>query len=438
MRVVDIIVKKRDGGELSAAEINFFVQGYARGEIPDYQAAAWLMAVLLRGMTKRETADLTLSMVRSGEVLDLSGVAPWVVDKHSSGGVGDKTTLVVAPVVAALGMPVAKMSGRGLSFSGGTLDKLESIRGYRVDLTTEQFLHNLRTYGIVICGQTADLAPADGQFYALRDVTGTVESIPLIASSIMSKKVAAGANAMVLDVKVGRGAFMKDRAQATELAQMMIDIGEGAGREVTVLISAMDQPLGRAVGNALEVKEAIAVLQGRPSAEFATHCKAVAAEMLILGRKADDVTGAAEMVERAIRDGTALAKFRTLVQAQGGDVAMVDDPALLPQAPFVETVPAPRDGWIAALDAMAVGLTAVELGAGRARKGEPIDAAVGIVLHHKVGDAVHRGEDLFTVHARHQEQLDPAKRALLAAYQWSDDAIPLPPLIYEIIRGKRA
>ena len=436
MRAVDIIVKKRDGAELSTQEIDFFVQGFTRGDIPDYQAAAWLMAVVLRGMTAREIVDLTLSMVRSGETLDLSAVAPWGVDKHSSGGVGDKTTLAVLPMVAALGMPVAKMSGRGLSFSGGTLDKLESIRGYDINLTKERFLDNLRRYGIVLCGQTAELAPADGKLYALRDVTGTVESLPLIASSIMSKKIAAGANAIVLDVKVGRGAFMKSREEAAALARTMIDIGKGVGRQVTVLLSNMDQPLGCTVGNALEVKEALAALRGEGCPDLREHCEAVAVEMLLLGRKARDVESARRMLRQAVGDGLALAKFRTLIAAQGGDVTMVDRPQLLPKARLSETTPAPRQGYLAALDAMTVGLTAVDLGAGRAKKGDPIDHSVGIVLHKKIGAFVETGEALFTIHANDEGKLAAAREKLLTAYAWSDEPLNPPPLIYQIMRER--
>lgn len=434
MRAVDIITKKRDGGELTSQEIGFFVQGFTRDEIPDYQASAWLMAILWRGMTKREITDLTLAMVNSGEMLDLSAVAPWVVDKHSSGGVGDKTTLVVEPIVAALGMPVAKMSGRGLSFSGGTLDKMESIPGYNVNLTGEQFLENLRRYGIVLCGQTANLAPADGKLYALRDVTGTVDSIPLIASSIMSKKIAAGANAIVLDVKVGRGAFMKSLPEAAALAQTMIEIGHSVGRKVTVALSNMDQPLGQTVGNALEVQEAIATLKGAGGADFRAHCEAIAAEMLLLGGKSADPAAAMQMARQAIRSGQALGRFRTLVQAQGGDVSMVDDPEKLPRASLVETVFSPRQGYIAALDAMIIGLTAVDLGAGREKKSDPVDHSVGLVLHKKVGESVRAGDPLLTVHANQPERLAAATSRALSAFAWSDQPINPPPLIYRIIR----
>jgi len=434
MRAVDIIAKKRDGLALTSEEIAFFVEGLTTGAIPDYQVAAWAMAVLLRGMTEQETVDLTLAMVRSGKTLDLSSVASWVVDKHSTGGVGDKTTLMVAPWVASLGLPVAKMSGRGLSFSGGTLDKLESIPGFEVNLSTERFLENVRRYGIALTGQTVDLAPADGKLYALRDVTATVPSLPLIASSIMSKKIAGGANAIVLDVKVGRGAFMETLDQARALAQLMLRIGHNVGRRVTAVLSDMSQPLGLAVGNALEVREAVEALRGAGPADFVEHCRVVAGEMLLLGGLATDPAEARAKLQRALEDGRALAKFAAWVQAQGGDPRIVEDPSLLPQAPVVETVAAPRSGYIAALDAREVGLTAVDLGAGRVRKGDPIDHAVGIVLAAKVGARVEAGQPLFTLHARTEASAAAARERLLAAYTWSEEPVAPPPLVYEILR----
>jgi pyrimidine-nucleoside phosphorylase len=434
MRAVDIIAKKRDGLELDAGEIGFFVQGLTSGQIPDYQVAAWAMAVLLRGMTARETTDLTLAMVRSGETLDLTPVAPWVVDKHSTGGVGDKTSLVVAPIIAALGLPVAKMSGRGLGFSGGTLDKLESIPGFQVSLSMERFLSNLRQYGIVLAGQTADLAPADGKLYALRDVTATVPSLPLIASSIMSKKIAAGAQAIVLDVKVGRGAFMETLDQARALAQMMVRIGEGVGRLVTAVLSDMSQPLGRAVGNALEVVEAVETLRGGGPRDFVEHCLAIAGEMLILGKRAAKPGEAHQLAAGALRDGSAMAKFRVWVGAQGGDVAAIDGLSRLPQAPVILPVLALREGHVARIDARVFGLTAVELGAGRAHKGDPVDHAVGIVLGAKVGEKVDAGDVLFTVHAQNAAVAATARDRLLAAYDWSDTPVDAPPLIHEVLR----
>ncbi len=433
MRAVDIIVKKRDGGELSKEEIEFFVRGFTAGDIPDYQAAAWAMAVLLRGMTPRETTDLTLAMAASGEQLDLTGVVPVAVDKHSTGGVGDKTTLVVLPIVAACGVPVGKMSGRGLSFTGGTLDKMESIPGYRVDLTTEQFLQQLRQVGLVLCGQTADLAPADGKLYALRDVTGTVPSIPLIASSVMSKKIAAGAQAIVLDVKVGSGAFMKDLEQARALAQLMVEIGRRVGRRTVALLSDMNQPLGHAVGNALEVVEAIETLQGGGPPDFRAHCLTVAAHMLHLAGAADSLAGAREQAARALDDGRALAKFRALVQAQGGDGSVIDHPQKLPRAKWVEKLGAPRAGHLRRVDALQVGLAALDLGAGREKKGDPVDHAVGVVVHHKVGDTVEAGEPLFTLHANDQDRLAAARQRLAGAVELSDEPVEPLPLFYGVV-----
>src|SRR5512142_919338 len=350
MRAVDIIVKKRDQGELTREELQLFVQGFVKGDIPDYQVSSWAMAVLLNGMTAQETTDLTLSMVLSGRILDLSGVVDIAVDKHSSGGVGDKPSLTVLPTVAACGLPVGKMSGRGLGFSGGTLDKMESIPGYRVDLNTEEFKRQLKDKGIVLTGQSMDLAPADGKLYSLRDVTGTVPSIPLIASSIMSKKIAGGAQAIVLDVKVGKGAFMETLEKARELADLMTRIGDLAGRKTVCLLSDMNQPLGHAVGNALEVKEAIDGLKGGGPADFREHCLHVSAHMLVVGKRAKDLDEGRRMAEAATADGSALEKFRVLVQAQGGDVSYVDDPSRLPKARLVEVVKAPRGGSLSQVD----------------------------------------------------------------------------------------
>ena len=436
MRAVDVIEKKRDGLVLSEEEIDFFVQGFSRGDVPDYQVSAWAMAVLWRGMTPRETTDLTMAMVRSGTTLDLSEIAPVMVDKHSTGGVGDKTTLVVAPLVAAVGLPVAKMSGRGLGFSGGTLDKLESIPGFRVSLSPDRFTSTVQECGIVVAGQTADLAPADGKLYALRDVTATVPSLPLIASSIMSKKIAGGAQAIVLDVKAGNGAFMGTPKEARALAETMIAIGEGVGRRVTAVLADMSQPLGRAVGNALEVAEAIGALCGQAPPDLVEHCLVIAAEMLVLGRLAGSAQEARAMLVGALDSEHALAKLREWIQAQEGDPEVVDDTGLLPSAPVVVTVPSPEHGHVGGIDAREVGLTAVALGAGRARKGEPIDPAVGIVLGAKVGDKVAKGDPLFTVHARDQAGATHAVERLLGAYSWSEAPVSEPPLIYGIIRGQ--
>ncbi|MGB8212155.1 MAG: thymidine phosphorylase [Anaerolineales bacterium] len=431
MRAVDIIIKKREKGELTGEEIKFFVDGFTRGEILDYQASAWAMAVLLNGMTPRETADLTLAMAHSGEILDLSSLVDIAVDKHSSGGVGDKTTFVVLPVVAACGLPVGKMSGRGLGFSGGTLDKIESIPGYRVDLTTHEFKQQLKDIGIVLTGQSLDLAPADGKLYALRDVTGTVQSIPLIASSIMSKKIAGGAQAIVLDIKVGLGAFMETLAEARELSHLMIDIGALSGRQVITLLSDMNQPLGEAVGNALEVAEAIDTLHASGPADFREHCLHVSAHMLVLGRRAPDLTSARRMADAAIASGAAFEKFRVLVGAQGGDVSFVDDPQKLPKAKFVKIIEAGRSGYLSRVHARIIGEAAVMLGAGRAKKGDPVNHAVGFKVHGKVGDCVERDQPIFTVYADDAVKQADGCAAVLAAFEWSDRPVPPLPLFYE-------
>ncbi len=430
MRIIDIIEKKRDGGELSTEEINFFIDGYTRGSIPDYQAAAWCMAVFLRGMTARETADLTLAMARSGDMLDLHDIAPLVVDKHSSGGVGDKVSLVVAPLAAASGLHVGKMSGRGLSFSGGTIDKLESIAGFRVSLSEAEFRRQLREHGIVLVGQSADLAPADGKLYALRDVTGTVPSLPLIASSIMSKKIAAGADAIVLDVKCGSGAFMKTPDDARALAQVMVDIGRELNRQVTALIGDMDQPLGHAIGNALEVKEAIETLHGRGPADLTEHCLVVASHMLRLGQKVQSVEAGRQLAERLLSDGSAWAKFVEWITAQGGDRSMIEEPDRLPRASIVREVRSDRAGYVRAINALEVGLTSVDLGAGREQKGDPIDYAVGILLHVKVADRVEAGRPLFTIHANDQAKASAAEERLRRAITIGDEAVKPLPLFY--------
>jgi pyrimidine-nucleoside phosphorylase len=431
MRAVDVIVKKRDKEELTQAEIEFFVRGISSGVIPDYQVSAWAMAVLLNGMTPRETTDLTLAISQSGETLDVSNVVDIAVDKHSTGGVGDKTSIAVLPIVAACGLPASKMSGRGLGFSGGTLDKMESIPGYRCDLTTEEFLAQLEQTGIVLSGQSKDLAPADGKLYALRDVTGTVQSIPLIASSVMSKKIAAGAHAIVLDVKVGHGAFMETLEDARELAALMVKIGQLAGRKTVALLSDMNQPLGNAVGNALEVREAIDMLHGGGPEDFREHCIQVSAHMLVLGEKAKDLDEGRKMSERAVEDGNAFEKLRTLVKAQGGDVSYIDDPDKLPKAKFIDVVESPKSGYLEQVQARIVGEAAVALGAGRAKKGDPVDHAVGFVVHHKVGDKIEKGEPLLTIHANEEQLLEEARKATLAAHRWKDEPVPPLPLFYE-------
>jgi pyrimidine-nucleoside phosphorylase len=431
MRAVDIIIKKRDRGVLTREEIDFFVGGFTRGEIPDYQVSAWAMAVLLNGMSPQEITDLTLSMAHSGQLLDLSDVVEIEVDKHSSGGVGDKTSLVVLPVVVACGLPVGKMSGRGLGFSGGTLDKLESIPGYRCDLSIAEFKRQLKQKGIVLTGQSLDLAPADGKLYALRDVTGTVPSIPLIASSIMSKKIAAGAQAVVLDVKTGLGAFMQTLDEARQLAEAMVSIGELAGRRVVALLSDMNQPLGQAVGNALEVREAIDTLHDGGPDDFREHCLHVSAHMLVLGQRAPDLETGRRMAEKALADGSAFERFRVLVEAQGGDLAYVDDPERLVKAKLIEQVPAPRSGYLSRIHARLIGEAAVVLGAGRARKGDPVDHAVGFIIQHEVGDRVEQGQPLFTIHADDPAKLEEARRQVLEAHVFSAEPVDRLPLFYD-------
>ncbi len=431
MRAVDIIIKKREKGELTQEEINFFVQGFVKGDIPDYQVSAWAMAILLNGMTPQETTDLTMAMVHSGRILDLTGVVDIAVDKHSSGGVGDKTTLVVLPIVAACGLPVGKMSGRGLGFSGGTLDKMESIPGYRVELNTDEFKAQLKDKGIVLAGQSLDLAPADGKLYSLRDVTGTVPSIPLIASSIMSKKIAGGAQAIVLDVKVGNGAFMETLDMARELSDSMVRIGDLAGRKTICLLSDMNQPLGHAVGNALEVKEAIEALKDGGPVDFREHCLHVSAHMLVVGKRAKDLNEGRKMAETALANGSAFEKFRVLVQAQGGDVSYVDDPDKMARAKFVEVVNAPRSGILSQVEARSVGEASVTLGAGRAKKSDAVDHAVGFIIHHKVGDKIQKGEPLFTIHANDEKKLAEARERVAAAHVIGDKIVPPLPLFYE-------
>lgn len=435
MRAVEIIEKTRDGVELSKSEIEFFIRGYTRDEIPDYQASAWAMAVLLNGMTPEETTNLTLAMAESGEQLDLTDVVDIVVDKHSSGGVGDKTSIVVVPLVRACGLPVGKMSGRGLGFSGGTLDKLESIPGFRTDLSKDEFLQQLGSLGMVLSGQSVDLAPADGKLYALRDVTGTVQSIPLIASSIMSKKIAAGAQAILLDVKTGNGAFMETLEEARELANLMVSIGELSGREVVAVLSDMNQPLGEAVGNALEMKEAILTLMGQGPADFVEHCLEIASLMLVLGKRAAGKDTARQMAQEALDSGRGLEYLKRLVQAQGGDVRVIDDPDELPKAPIKSVIEAARGGYVHGVHARIVGETAVVLGAGRSKKGDAIDLAVGISVLVKVGDRVEEGQPVFVVHARDEASLTVAKASLIDAIKIMDEEQAPLPLFYGLVTG---
>ncbi|UWE02964.1 pyrimidine-nucleoside phosphorylase [Laceyella sacchari] len=431
MRMVDLIEKKRDGGELTTEEINFFVQGYTRGEIPDYQVSALAMAIYFRDMTDRERADLTMAMVRSGETIDLSAIEGIKVDKHSTGGVGDTTTLVLAPLVAALDIPVAKMSGRGLGHTGGTIDKLEAVEGFHVEISKEQFVELVNKHKIAVIGQTGDLTPADKKLYALRDVTGTVSSIPLIASSIMSKKIAAGADAIVLDVKTGAGAFMKTVEDAKKLAQAMVRIGNNVGRKTMAVISDMSQPLGRAIGNALEVKEAIDTLRGKGPKDLEELCLALGRQMVFLAGKAESLEEAEELIRGVIQNGKALEKFKEFLANQGGDPSVVDHPEKLPQAAYQIEVPAKTDGVVAEMIADEIGTAAMWLGAGRATKESEIDLAVGLVMNKKIGDPVKAGESLVTIHAN-RENVDDVIEKLYASIRIDKEA-QAPVLIHDIV-----
>lgn len=439
MRTVDIIEKKRDGQALTTEEINWFIEKYTKDEIPDYQASALLMAIYFQGMNRDETVALTLAMAHSGEMLDLSDIIDYAVDKHSSGGVGDKTTLVVLPMVSAMGVPVAKMSGRGLGFSGGTLDKLESIKGYNVNLSDTEFRRQTQEIQLVLAGQTGELAPADGKLYALRDVTATVPSLPLIAASIMSKKLAAGAHGIVLDVKSGHGAFMETVDAARELAQIMVDIGTDAGRDVIAVLSDMNQPLGRAVGNSLEVAEAVETLKGSGPEDFREHCLELAAYMVELagqGKKWTNHDAVREALENTLRNGQAFDKFKLMVSAQGGDTNMLDDTALLPRAVIVHEVHAMKSGNIATVTADNIARAALALGAGRAAKGDPIDYAVGVEVLVNVGDTVNDGDLLARIHANSQATLKSAQDYVQNAITITDEFIEPLPLFYGVIDGR--
>lgn len=431
MRMVDIIEKKRDGQELTAAEINFFIEGYTKGEIPDYQASALAMAIYFQDMNDRERADLTRAMVESGDTIDLSAIDGVKVDKHSTGGVGDTTTLVLAPLVASLGVPVAKMSGRGLGHTGGTIDKLESITGFHVELTREQFIDLVNRDKVAVIGQSGNLTPADKKLYALRDVTGTVNSIPLIASSIMSKKIAAGADAIVLDVKTGDGAFMKTQEDAEELAHAMVRIGNHVGRKTIAIISDMSQPLGFAIGNALEVKEAIETLQGKGPKDLTELVLTLGSQMVILAGKAKTSEEAKEMLLDAIHSGKALAKFKEFLANQGGDASIVDDLTKLPQAKYKIELPAKQSGYISRMVADEIGVASMILGAGRATKEDVIDLAVGLVLHKKVGDKVEEGESILTIYSN-RENVEDVKQKLYDNIFIADTATA-PTLIHTVI-----
>lgn len=432
MRMIDIIEKKRDGHELTEQEIRFFVEGYTKEEIPDYQVSSLLMAIYFQDMTDEERANLTMAMVESGDQIDLSAIEGVKVDKHSTGGVGDTTTLVLGPLVAAVGVPVAKMSGRGLGHTGGTIDKLEAIEGFHVELTSEQFIKQVNELKLAVIGQSGNLTPADKKLYALRDVTATVSSIPLIASSIMSKKIAAGADAIVLDVKTGEGAFMKTVEDAEALATAMVRIGNNVGRNTMAIISDMSQPLGNAIGNALEVKEAIDTLSGKGPEDLTELCLLLGSQMVVVGGKASSLDEARNMLEGVIADGSALEIFKQFIEWQGGNGQVVDQPELLPQATYTFEIEAPRSGYVSYMEADEIGTAAMLLGAGRATKESEIDLAVGIVLNKKVGDAVEQGESLATFYAN-SENIEDAKALFLANFTISDDQVEAPPLVYKVI-----
>ena len=433
MNMYDLIVKKKHGKALTKEEIHWMIRRYTDGEIPDYQMSAMLMAICFVGMTDEETKDLTLAMAGSGDMLDLSQIQGIKVDKHSTGGVGDKTSLVLAPLAASIGIPVAKMSGRGLGHTGGTIDKLESFTGFSTSLTPEQFIRNVNEIHIAIAGQTANLAPADKKLYALRDVTGTVDQMSLIASSIMSKKLASGADAMVLDVKTGDGAFMKTEADACALAEEMVNIGKLAGRDVTAVISDMDQPLGYAVGNALEVREAIDTLRNQGPADLRELVLVLGSHMVVKAGAADDLSLARTMLEESLSNGRAFEVFKEFVRAQGGDPNEAEHPEMLPAARFQETVPAPGDGYVADIATEEIGKICLLLGGGRETKESRIDLSVGLVLCKKKGDAVRKGEPLAVIHANDEELLGQAAERLASAYTLTEMKPEAIPLIKEVI-----
>ncbi len=432
MRMYDIIEKKRNGGELTKEEITFFIDGYTNGEIPDYQISALLMAIYFQDMTEVERASLTMAMVESGDQIDLSAIEGIKVDKHSTGGVGDTTTLILAPLVASLGVPLAKMSGRGLGHTGGTIDKLEAVPGFHVEITNEAFIDLVNKNKVAVIGQSGNLTPADKKLYSLRDVTATVNSIPLIASSIMSKKIASGADGIVLDVKTGAGAFMKDLEDAKELAHAMVSIGNKVSRNTMAVISDMSQPLGYAIGNALEVKEAIDTLQGKGPEDLTELCLTLGSQMVVLAKKAKNIDEARQLLHEALTNGKAFDKFKQFLESQGGNAEVADNPELLPQAKFKIDLPAKSAGKVAAIIADELGTAAMMLGAGRATKESEIDLSVGIVLHKKIGDSVTEGESLLTIHSN-QENVDQVIEKLYESITITTEHIEAPTLIYQTI-----
>ncbi|MTI54178.1 pyrimidine-nucleoside phosphorylase [Geosporobacter ferrireducens] len=436
MRMYDVIYKKRQGMALNKEEIEFFVTGYTNGTIPDYQASALMMAIYFNKMSKEETFYLTDAMMRSGDQIDLSQIEGIKVDKHSTGGVGDTTTLIVGPLVAACGVPVAKMSGRGLGHTGGTIDKLESIKGFHVEISNEEFLRNVNQIKLAVIGQSGDLAPADKKLYALRDVTATVDNISLIASSIMSKKLAAGANAILLDVKVGSGAFMKDFDSAVSLAMEMVEIGKAMGRETIAVLTDMDQPLGYAVGNSLEVQEAIEVLNNRGPEDLRTLCVKLASYMVLLAKKANTLAEAEATVIEMLDSGAALKKFKAFIQAQGGDLTAIDHPQQLPKARYKRNVVASVNGYIQSIKADDIGVAALSLGAGRETKDSTIDLAAGVMMYKKVGDLIKRGDVIAELHANNESKLDVANTTITNAITYSDRKVEKLKLIKAVVTDK--
>lgn len=434
MRMVDLIEKKREGKELSTEEIKFIVQGYTDGSIPDYQVSALTMAIFFKDMSDRERADLTMAMVESGDQIDLSAIEGIKVDKHSTGGVGDTTTLVLGPLVASVGVPVAKMSGRGLGHTGGTIDKLESVEGFHVEIENDEFIRLVNKNKLAVIGQSGNLTPADKKLYSLRDVTATVNSIPLIASSIMSKKIAAGADAIVLDVKTGAGAFMKTLEDSKDLAKAMVNIGNNVGRKTMAVISDMSQPLGYAIGNALEVKEAIDTLKGEGPEDLTELCLTLGSHMVFLAEKASTLEEARALLQGAIEDGSALENFKVFLESQGGDPSVVDEPSKLPQAKYKIELEAKQDGYVSEIVADAVGTAAMWLGAGRATKDSVIDLAVGLELRKKIGDEVKAGDSLATIYSN-EENIDNVKEKLYESIKVTSEHVDAPTLIHTEITG---
>lgn len=433
MRAYELIMKKRNGKILSKEEINYFVEGYTKGNIPDYQASALAMAIYFQGLDERETADLTMAMVNSGDKIDLSSIEGIKVDKHSTGGVGDTTTLVLAPWIAAAGVPMAKMSGRGLGHTGGTLDKLESIPGFNISIGGQEFIDSVNTIGVAVVGQTGNLVPADKKLYALRDVTATVENIPLIAASIMSKKIAAGADAIVLDVKVGSGAFMKTKEEAFQLARAMVDIGTTVGRRTVAVITNMDQPLGNAIGNVLEVKEAIDILQGRGPSDLHELCIVLGSYMLQLAGVVPDVKAGRKRLFEVLEEGLALTKLKEMIHNQQGDSRVIDNPALLSKSKYVKELKSKINGYVNLIEAQEIGLSAMMMGAGRETKEDIIDYSAGVILKKKIGDTVEVGETLAVLYSNNEDKITQVEKRIASAFEIGKEKEKSRPLVYGVV-----